>query len=188
MKRYKEKEIQEYLASSLESHYDESEVKKERAQDGYRIDVAIPNELIAIEVKGEKNAIKKGVGQCIRYEVGGWSSYLCISKHYVNDTVKNMCLQAGVGLISATDMDGYRCTFDVIIQNDIKLKGSGRGQVRTSGSVKPYKLLDVLEITDMKDLHELEDNLVNRRMVVVDDMKYRDGRQIRTDHSILPET
>jgi len=187
MHKHKEKEVQKFLELALESHYD-SEIVHEYVRDDYRIDISLPDELIAIECKMRKTALKKGVGQCIRYEIDGFSSYLCTSKEFIDDTVKNMCLQAGVGLISVTDIAGKN--FDVVIQNDIEIKGTSRSEnsLRVSGSIKPYKLLDALDVTDMKSLHELEDNLINRRLVVVDDMKYRDGREIRTDHSILPET
>jgi hypothetical protein len=63
-------------------------------------DVVFEDHNLAIELKGLKSDYKKGVGQAINYECGGYSSALVVPKDGVRYELLDVVTRASIGLIS----------------------------------------------------------------------------------------
>lgn len=189
-----EKEIQHYIYKALDSAIDHDVVKEHKVQvddgAGYFIDVAIPYRNIAIECKKPRNELLKyGVGQCIRYEVDGWSSYLCSHSDVISSNDIKTCMRADIGLLGANEQrvsDGIG--FDVFVQNRERLPitGSSYGYMKARDSISVNEILDVLEVNTMEDIMNLRKHLIKVRSELepVRERRYKKDKNIEIT---LPE-
>lgn len=199
--KFNESVIQKQLKTALESifnrandpKYDGVKVEYCVSKEGcdvYRIDVAVPSKMIAIECKGADSIrkLKHGVGQAVRYEIDGWSSYLCTHTDVIDDKLIKMCLQAGIGLIGVGNLDignSKRC--EVYVQNDIDIPTSQSGYIDGSKSISAIKIFEMLGIDSVDDVIRLDEELGELRndYTSSDDGRYKD---IRVRRDILPES
>lgn len=165
-----ESEVQDKIYTALDSVFHNQEVVKEHRVfsddgSGYFIDVAIPDRNIAIECKKPKNELLKfGIGQCIRYEVDGWSSYLCSYTEAITANEIKACMRADIGLIGSNRISvGNGISFDVFIQNRNRIKSGGNGYLRSRDSIRVNHILDILEVNDMEDIMNLRKHLMDVR-------------------------
>lgn len=127
-----EDKVKEELYKTLDKVYTDRLIRSRDVVEEYKIeseftesfiDVAIPELNIAIECKNsEAHNAKKGIGQALRYNVSGWSSYLCIPYDSISSETVNICLDGGVGLVGVTNVNNSNDSeVIVIVQNDKRL-------------------------------------------------------------------
>lgn len=185
-----EQDIQKAVARNLESIFDNDEVIQELTSDcgSYRIDVAVPGRDIAIECKASKKPlIKKGIGQALRYEVDGWSSYVCTHDDIIDVEEVEMCMQANIGLIGVGDLDLYGSKkMNVHMQNESKITTTSRGYARSGHNISVPQILDNLGVETIDDIIELQDKLREVEPMEVEEGRYEsfgNGRHVLPENS-----
>jgi hypothetical protein len=190
--------------------YDNTEKEPVREKQGrsqlessgyYQMDVAVPDDNIAIECKGVKNNIKRGIGQCIAYETDGWAAYVCVPDDYINEDMLRRCMRAQIGLIGVTtnSLDKDLTEFyeiNVYLQNrnriptDYEASAVKRGSNSIDHTIQVNEILDMLQIEDMGDVKELREHLIKAQKSVSfgKGIKWKTRETVITDRSILPET
>jgi hypothetical protein len=194
-----EKLVQDSLVKALRSA-NSCEVEEEYCvaigSNGYRIDVAMEDKQIAIECKAETSygICIKGIGQCVRYEIDGWTSYLCLYNSMVDEDLKRACLRAGIGLITYTDRamgQGKAGQFRIVVNNRTTLNPTQSGyMVRSDETIDALSILDTLGAESIDDILTLQNEL--RKLDPPDypnysswKGRYEDGMK---DNSFLPES
>lgn len=199
-----EDEVQRIIANTLRYEYDDKSEEvdveyyvKDTPGSNYVIDVAIPSQNIAIECKGIKDSNKQGVGQCIAYEVDGWSSYLCVPDSHIDFTTIKRCARAQVGLVGI-HLDDFSSKYQrtkekvtIYIQRRCRLKFSSREFCEEESTVQVNEILDMLHIESIDDVRTLKEHLIKAEKSVPiskDDTRWRDRDNVKLDRSILPES